>query len=207
MTVVGFAVQVFTSALRRVISRLRWESKDWAWWVSTNDPHQPPQWLSPAMINQLDWLYLPSCCCTSEVPKWLHTFSLFGEWVSQLHRTSVTQGFLAGIPLCNSGASIRYFLCMCELHTIIVWVLNVPGTHTSVTKKNCFRIICLIISGLIALLKSGQNFSERLDTSQTPKRAPLKAPMTAAIRVPQRNIPWKCPRNRAGKWSGLTSIA
>ena len=37
-----------------------------------------------------------------------------------LHRTSVTQGFLAGIPLCNSGAFIGTF-CECANYTLIVW--------------------------------------------------------------------------------------
>ena len=49
-----------------------------------------------------------------------HTFLLFGNFVSQLHRTSVTQGFLAGVILCNSGVCIRYFLCACQLHTLSV---------------------------------------------------------------------------------------
>ena len=34
----------------------------------------------------------------------------FSQNYFQLHRTSVTQSFLAGILLCNSGAFIRYFL-------------------------------------------------------------------------------------------------
>ena len=49
-----------------------------------------------------------------------HLF-IIRELILQLHRTSVTQGFLAGILLCNLGASIRYFLCTCQLHTLIVW--------------------------------------------------------------------------------------
>ena len=32
------------------------------------------------------------------------------ELISQLHRTSVTKGFLAELFLCNAGVSIRYFL-------------------------------------------------------------------------------------------------
>ena len=39
----------------------------------------------------------------------IHTFIIW-ELISQLHRTSVTWGFLAGINLFNSGASISYFL-------------------------------------------------------------------------------------------------
>ena len=37
-------------------------------------------------------------------------FLLFGEVMSELHRTSVTQGILVGIILCNLGISTRYFL-------------------------------------------------------------------------------------------------
>ena len=48
-----------------------------------------------------------------------HIFIIW-EISSQLHRGSVTQGFLAGILLCNSGASKRYVLCRRQLHTLIV---------------------------------------------------------------------------------------
>ena len=43
-------------------------------------------------------------------PKWLQTYLQSLGINSQLPKTSVTQGFLAGIILCNSGASTRYFL-------------------------------------------------------------------------------------------------
>ena len=39
----------------------------------------------------------------------------------------------------------------CQLHGVIGTVINFLITHTSVTQKNCFRIICVIISGLIVL--------------------------------------------------------
>ena len=41
---------------------------------------------------------------------------LIWELISQLHRTSVTQGFLAGILLCNSGVFIGTF-CECADYT------------------------------------------------------------------------------------------
>ena len=79
-----------------------------------------------------------------------HIFIIW-ELISQLQRTSVTQGLLAGILLCNSGASTTYFLRTCQLRTLIVWEF-MSELHTSVTQKNCFRIICVIISGLIVLV-------------------------------------------------------
>ena len=36
--------------------------------------------------------------------------------------------------------------------------MNFPITHTSVTQKNCFRIICVIISGLIVISFTDTNF-------------------------------------------------
>ena len=45
------------------------------------------------------------------------------ELTSQLHRTSVTQGFLAGILLRNLDAFTRYFLWTRQLHSVIVWEL------------------------------------------------------------------------------------
>ena len=70
--------------------------------------------------------------------------------ISQLHRTSVTRGFLVGIFLCNSGTSITYFLCTCQLHINCLGI-NFLTTHTSVAPKNHFRIICVIVSGLIVV--------------------------------------------------------
>ena len=55
-------------------------------------------------------------------PKLLHTFYCLGINF-QLHRTSVTQGFLPGILLCTLGAFIRYFLRPRQLHTSIAWEL------------------------------------------------------------------------------------
>ena len=72
--------------------------------------------------------------------EYIHTHLMIWELISQLHRTSVTYGFLAGIILCNSGAFIRHF-CECanwQLHTSIVWELIFFQLHTSVTHKNCF---------------------------------------------------------------------
>ena len=82
-------------------------------------------------------------------PKMITHIFIIWELISQLHRTSVTQGLLAGIVLCNSGASITYFLCTCQLHTLNFWNYFSGYTRTSVTEKNCFRIVCVIISGLI----------------------------------------------------------
>ena len=68
--------------------------------------------------------------------------------MSQLHRTSATQGFLAGILLCNSGVPIRYFLWTCpQLHGLSGNEFS-EYTHC-VTQKNCFWIICAIMSGPI----------------------------------------------------------
>ena len=102
--------------------------------------------------------------------------------ISQLHGASVTHGFLAGIVLCKSGASIRYCLCTCQLHTLIGWELMFRlHTHTSVTQKNCFQIICVTISGLIVdfLLSSHglgdrvQNQCEKLDGKRLFKHSAL----------------------------------
>ena len=70
-----------------------------------------------------------------------HTF-FFWRLISQLHRTSVTQGFLAGILLCNSGASRRYFLCTCELHTLIVLELIFDYTNISYTNELFPNCLC-----------------------------------------------------------------
>ena len=82
------------------------------------------------------------------------------ELISQLHRTSVTQGFLAGILLCNSGRLHKVLSVKAPITHINCLGINFPITHTSVTQKNCFRIICVIISGLIVRkprLSQGQN--------------------------------------------------
>ena len=58
--------------------------------------------------------------------------------------------------LCNAGASITvltYCLRTCQLHTLIVWEM-IFRLHTSVTQENSFRIICVIISGLMVSLTS-----------------------------------------------------
>ena len=39
-----------------------------------------------------------------------HTYFIIWDLLSELHRTYVPQSFPAGILLCNSGASIAYFL-------------------------------------------------------------------------------------------------
>ena len=81
------------------------------------------------------------------LPKSVANFShthIFTTWelISQLHRTFVTQDFLAGIILCNSGASIRYFLCTCQLHTLIVWDLIFDYTHICYTKESFPNYLC-----------------------------------------------------------------
>ena len=70
-----------------------------------------------------------------KISSYTHIFVIW-EFISHLHRTSVTQGFLAGggILLCNLGASIRYFLCTCQLHTLIVWELTFQ-LHTHLLHK------------------------------------------------------------------------
>ena len=75
-----------------------------------------------------------------------YTFYCLGI-VSQLHRTSLTQGCLTGIILCNSGASIRYFLCTCQLHTLIVrelifWLHAHTHTHICHTKESFPNHLC-----------------------------------------------------------------
>ena len=54
---------------------------------------------------------------------------------SESHRNSVTRVFLAGVLLCNSGASATYFLRTCQLH-IDCLVIHIPITHASVTKRS-----------------------------------------------------------------------
>ena len=71
--------------------------------------------------------------------------------ISQLHRMAVTQGILAGIILCNSGASIRCFLW--TPFGSWIYLQEVSGNYFSTCThicyiKNCFRMICVVISGL-----------------------------------------------------------
>ena len=68
-------------------------------------------WVSPEMTNYGAYYgaqhgYTPTRCSIWEV-------------ISKLHMTSVRQGSLAGIVLCNSGASISTF-CGHQLHTTIL---------------------------------------------------------------------------------------
>ena len=67
------------------------------------------------------------------------------ELTSKLHRTSVTQGFLAGLVLCNLGASVRYFLWTSQLHTRIPseprFQLH-THTHTCYTKELFPNYLC-----------------------------------------------------------------
>ena len=77
-------------------------------------------------------------------PKWLQThFHHLGIYF-QLHRTSVTQGFLAEIIMCDSGASIRYFMCTCQLYTLIVWELHFSDyAHICYTKELFPNYLCI----------------------------------------------------------------
>ena len=85
-------------------------------------------------------------------PKWLHAYMfMIWELIAQLHRTSVTHGFLAGIVLCNLGA---YEGTFCERTDYTHELSNY--THICYTKK-CFQIMCVIISGLI-VVPPGQFF-------------------------------------------------
>ena len=78
-----------------------------------------------------------------------HTSLSYLDLIYQLHSTSVTQGFPAGIIWCNSGASIRsFFLRMHQLHTRILSELIFQVHAHLLHKKNCFRIICVISVGL-----------------------------------------------------------
>ena len=45
-----------------------------------------------------------------------HIFFIILELILQLHRTSVTQGFLVGSLICNSGAFFGTF-CECAKYT------------------------------------------------------------------------------------------
>ena len=74
-------------------------------------------------------------------------FSIW-ELIAQLHRTCVTQGFLAGIVLCNWYAFIQCFLWTHQLHINCLGI-SLPTARTAVTQNSCFRIISVIISGLI----------------------------------------------------------
>ena len=96
----------------------------------------------------------------------------------------VTQGFLAGIILCNSGAFIdRYFLWMRQLHTLIVWELDFqlhayllhrslgikfPIASISVTQKNCFRIVGVMILHLEGAPETAENRRFSQETELTP---------------------------------------
>ena len=67
-------------------------------------------------------------------PNYTHTHMfIIWELTSRLHRTPVTYGFLAGIGLCISGASTRYF-CERQLRTRILWQLSSNDTHICSTK-------------------------------------------------------------------------
>ena len=57
-------------------------------------------------------------------PKWWRIYLIIRECISHLRRTSVTQGFLTGIVVCNSDASIRHFLCERQVRTRIAWELQ-----------------------------------------------------------------------------------
>ena len=79
-----------------------------------------------------------------------HIFIVW-ELISPLHRTSVTLSFLAGILLWKFGCLHEVFSVHVPITHMNCLGINFPITHTSVTQKNCFRIICVIISGLIAM--------------------------------------------------------
>ena len=83
-------------------------------------------------------------------PKSLHTLFVIWEFISQLHRTSVTQGFLAGI-LCVIRRLHKVLLVNLPVTHINCRGINFPIAHTFVTQKNCFRIIYVIILGLMAV--------------------------------------------------------
>ena len=88
-------------------------------------------------------------------PKWLHThFYYFGINFSIAQDICYT-GLSGWNCFVSFGAFIRYFLWTCQLHTLIVWDLIFRlHTHTSVTQKSCFRIICVIMLGLIVIVTS-----------------------------------------------------
>ena len=69
------------------------------------------------------------------------------ELFSQLHRTSITQGFWQESLCVIRG--LHKVLSVNAPITLINCLEFIFQLHTSVTLKNCFRIICVIISGLI----------------------------------------------------------
>ena len=78
----------------------------------------------------------------------LHTFLLFGNYLPNytghlLHR-AFWQEFFCVIGRLHNVLSVQV-----PITHINCLRINFPITHTSVTQKNCFRIICVIISGLI----------------------------------------------------------
>ena len=80
-----------------------------------------------------------------------HTYTRFYYFgiSCQLHKTSVAQGSLAGIILCNLGAFTRCFLWTRHLHALIVWELIFQLHTHRLHRKMFFWIIRVIISGLI----------------------------------------------------------
>ena len=81
-------------------------------------------------------------------PKMITHIFIIWELISQLHRASVTHCFLAGF-YCVIRVPVKVFSVNAPITHINCLGITFPITHTAVTQKNCFRIICVIISGLI----------------------------------------------------------
>ena len=77
-----------------------------------------------------------------------HTDFIVSEFIAQLHRTSVTQGFLA-----EFSCVIRGLHKVLSVNVLITHInclgMNFPIARTFGTQKGCFRILCVIISVLI----------------------------------------------------------
>ena len=89
--------------------------------------------------------------CTMGPKMITHTFLLFGK-ISQLHRTSVTQGVLAAGIFCVIGRVHKVLYVSAPIAHFNCLGIDFPITRTFVTQKKCFRIICVIISGLIVIV-------------------------------------------------------
>ena len=74
-----------------------------------------------------------------------HIFTIW-ELISQLHRTSATQGFLAGFFFVYFGLFHNALFVQVPTRHMNCLGITFLITRTSVAQKNRFRIICLIIS-------------------------------------------------------------
>ena len=125
---------------------LRFESRDWRSFnfigvISV--PRGTAEW--PARVGRVRWT-LAICDWRFGPSKRLHTHFYYLGMNFQLHRTSVTQGFLARI-LCVIRRLHKALSANTPIRRIDCLGITFPITHTHipVTQKNCFRIVCVII--------------------------------------------------------------